>query len=208
MLTKSRFELGVSLVELIAALTIIGVLLGVGIPNFRGWIINAQIRTATEATLSGLQLARAEAVRRNTQVLFQFMETATNACTLSTTGTNWVISLNVASGKCATTPADPPLPPTAQDPANPYIIQARSSAEGSSLVSVSTNQTTLTFNGLGRLTTSPAGGININFSSPSNGTCKSAGGSLRCLRVAVSSSGQIRMCDPAVTSATDMRICQ
>ena len=208
MLTKTCFESGVSLVELIVALTIVGFLFGVAVPNFKDWIISAQIRTAAEATLSGLQLARAEAARRNTQVMFQFMDTATNACALSTTGTNWVISLSAASGKCATTPADPPLPPTVQDPANPYIIQARSSAEGSSLISVSTNQANITFNGLGRLNTSPAASVTINFSSPSNGTCKSGGGSLRCLRVTVTSSGQIRMCDPAVTSATDMRICQ
>jgi hypothetical protein len=30
---------------------------------------------------------------------------------------------------------------------------------------------------------------------------------MRCLRVVVSSSGSVRMCDPAVTDATDPRAC-
>ena len=208
MLSLRFAQQGVTLIELLTALIIIGLVFGLGVPSFGGWIQNAQIRTAAEAIQNGLQLARVEAVRRNMTVRFQLTNTATNACALSATGANWVVSLNDATGKCANAAADPPLPPTASNPANPYIIQARSAAEGSPNVSVSANPatTTIIFNGLGRLTPVPAGNINITVSSPS-GTCVDARGSLRCLRVVVSMDGQIRMCDPAVTSATDPRYC-
>jgi len=211
MLSRRFAQQGVTLIELVVSLTILGLLFGLGVPSFRGWIQNAQIRTAAEAIQNGLQLARVEAVRRNITVRFQLTNTATNACALSATGANWVVSLNNAAGKCANAAADPPLPPAIPDPANPYIIQARSAAEGSPNVAVSTDPatTTIIFNGLGRLTPVPAGNINITVSSPSSGTCVQPGetAGIRCLRVVVSMDGQVRMCDPAVTLATDLRVC-
>jgi type IV fimbrial biogenesis protein FimT len=59
---------GFTLIELIVTIAVMAILLFIALPNFSIWLQNTQIRTAGEAILNGLQLARAEAVRRNTSV--------------------------------------------------------------------------------------------------------------------------------------------
>ena len=210
MLILRQIQEGVTLIELLIGMIIISLIMGFGAPNFSSWIQNAKIRTAAEATQNGLQLARAEAVRRNTKVRFQFTTTVDNTCALSVTGTNWVVSLNDPTGLCNTAPSDPPVPPDTPEAGNPYIIQARLAAEGTSNVAITNTTSTIVFNGLGRVTPIPASNININFIGTSGGTCVAVGGELRCQRVVVSRDGQILMCDPALTvtaNPNDPRIC-
>jgi len=59
---------GFTLIELVTVVTILSIMLFLALPNFNVWLQNTQIRTAGEAILNGLQLARAEAVRRNVNV--------------------------------------------------------------------------------------------------------------------------------------------
>ncbi|MBA4381385.1 MAG: pilus assembly protein FimT [Sideroxydans sp.] len=61
---------GFSLIELIVGVAILGILTAVAVPNFQVWMKNSQVRTAAEAIANGIQLARAEAVTRNTNVEF------------------------------------------------------------------------------------------------------------------------------------------
>jgi type IV fimbrial biogenesis protein FimT len=199
MLNGSVYQRGVTLVELVIALTITGILLATGIPSFVQWTRNAQIRTAAESFQNGLQLARATAVQRNRSVQFQITDTLTSTCALSTSGTNWVVSLNAAPGKCDVAPANPPAFPASPDASDPYIVQAHAAAESSANTVVTAGQSQLIFTGLGRVT--PAVAINITSNS---GTCSA---SLRCLRVVVSTNGQIRICEPAVTATGDPRTC-
>ena len=78
------------------------------------------------------------------------------------------------------------------------VIDSKSSAEsGGAEIAVSAS-TVVEFNSLGR-TTAP---VIFNFSGPSG-----CGGEPRCLRVRVFTSGQVRLCDPAVTDTTDTRSC-
>ena len=72
---------GVTLIELMITIVIVSILLTVALPNFGAWIQNTQIRTATESIQNGLQLARAEAVRRNEPVDF-----------ILGAGTSWSVS--------------------------------------------------------------------------------------------------------------------
>jgi type IV fimbrial biogenesis protein FimT len=85
---------GFSLVELIVGMAILGVLLAIAMPAFSNWLRNARVRTAAESVQNGLQLARAEAVRRNTTIRFQLVDTADDSCALSTAGPNWVVSFD------------------------------------------------------------------------------------------------------------------
>ena len=58
-------------------------------PDTRAWMLNSEIRTAAESLRSGLQLARTEAVRRNTVVAFSLAGTVwTVAAGASTVQTN------------------------------------------------------------------------------------------------------------------------
>lgn len=67
---KPASAAGLTLIELMIGITILALLLLLGLPGYATWIQSSKIRTASESVQSGLQLARAEAVRRNTQVSF------------------------------------------------------------------------------------------------------------------------------------------
>lgn len=200
MLALRKSEWGVSLIELIIGLAIVAVLLAAGAPSFSTWIRNTQIRNAVESIQNGLQLARSEAVRRNAAVQFSFTTTVDNSCALSTAGANWVVSLSDPSAKCATTPKS-----GLGDPA-PQIIQIRSNAEGSSKAVASAGQSAIVFNGLGQVT--PAASINIcvGITGVDSTACYVAGDE-RHLQVAVSTGGQIRMCDPKFAAGSDPQGC-
>jgi type IV fimbrial biogenesis protein FimT len=186
---------GFSLVELMITLAVLAMVLMIGLPSMATWLQNTQIRTSAEAMQSGLQLARAEALKRNTSVRFQLVDTLTASCALSASGTSWVVSLSPANGLCNV---------DASETTAPQIIQKRSGTEGSRNAVVSaTGGTTVMFNGLGRVA---AGSLTqIDITNPNNGACKTPAGNepMRCLRITVSSGGQVRMCDPGVSAATD-----
>lgn len=190
-------QTGLTLVELGIGLVVLTTLISLGAPSFSEWLNNSQILTAAEGFQNGLQLARAEAVRRNVPVYFQATNTLADGCTASATGANWVVRLDDANGNCATS-------------AN--IIQSRPAAEASARVALAAECATLTFNGMGQLNDRADcelpedGQFDFNFSIP-GGTCAAAGGPLRCRRVVVTLGGQVRICDPAVTDNTDPRVC-
>ena len=196
---------GVTLIELAIGLAILSILLTLALPSFRMFMQNTQIKNAAESTLAGLTLARAEAVRRNTTVRFQFVSDLTNGCALSATALNWVVSRGDPTGLCLTAPAalDDDAVPTGADP---KIIQKHSAQEGSSNIAVATTGGSfVTFNALGRVV--GAGMTQIDFTNPGGGVCADAGGEMRCLRIMVTTGGQIKMCDPKVAAAGDPRRC-
>jgi type IV fimbrial biogenesis protein FimT len=190
---------GFTLIELLIGVAIFGILLAIGASSFRVWISNMRIRTAAESIQNGLQLARGEAVRRNALIRFQLTDGIAPGCALSTTASNWVVSFDdpAGAGSCAGPFLNEafPVSDAVNNPA-PRIIQARSATEGSRDVVVAVvpnNQSTLVFNGLGRITPVPATNpVTIDVTKPNGGDCTQ----LRCLRITVTVGGQIRMCDP------------
>lgn len=196
-------QAGVTIIEMMIALTIMALLIFLALPNMSTWLNNTQIRTAGETLLAGINLARTEALRNNTVVRFQMTTTLDSACALSTTGTNWVVSLANPAGACDAAPSNTTAP---------QIIQKKSGSEGAQRAEVSADGSTIYFNGLGRLA-SPGGAANItviNIANSAGGVCQhvdAANGTMRCLRITISTGGQVKMCDPAVTDTTDPRIC-
>lgn len=168
---KAR-QRGTTLIEIMIGLAIVSIMIGMALPSFMVWIQNTQIRTAAESMLNALQFARAEAVRRNAPV------------TVSLVGFDWTVS--DAAGA---------------------TIETRVAGEGSTnAVMTVVGTMPLTFNGLGR----PIGGTvaigvggdvtQITISNPVGGSCQDSGGEMRCLQVHVTLSGQVRMCDPRMTT--------
>lgn len=185
---------GLTLVELMVALVILAALLKLAGPGFVNWTNNTRIRTMAEGVVNGLQMARAEAVRRNAQVRFQLMTSLDNSCALSATGTHWVVSMDAAAGACASTNmAD-------AGASAPRMIHTRPGGDGASnaTVSASGGNSSIAFNGLGRMTTSTSD-ITIDVANPNGGTCAASGGPMRCLRIVVTPGGEARMCDPRTT---------
>jgi len=87
------------------------------------------------------------------------------------------------------------------------VIQTRPAAESSSVLTVDiepASATMVTFSGLGRVT-SPDDSINtINIDVP---TSVMPASDSKDLRIRILPGGLIRMCDPNITSSTDVRIC-
>ena len=186
------------MIEVMITITVAAVLLAVGVPMMMAWLQNAQIRTMSETMLSGLNLARAEAIRRNGAVRFQLVNTLTSSCAIATSGTNWIVSLADPAGKCDIAPSETVAPQT---------LQAKAGTEGSQNVTVTADAGVITFNALGRPSTLSASLTTIDLKNPTFSACQDASGSARCLRITVNTSGTIRLCDPKVTDATDPRKC-
>jgi type IV fimbrial biogenesis protein FimT len=193
-----RVQRGVSLIELMIGLVILGLLLFLALPNFSIFLQNTQIRNAGESVLQGLNLARAEALRRNSSVRFQLVSNLTSGCALANNSLNWVVSIANPAGTCQEDPG-------ASSAAG--IIQKQSARDGTPNVALAADNTSVVFNGMGRVVGTGIGSIDLRSLS---GACEheDANGTMRCLRVLVSTGGQIRLCDPKVdTGGTDPRRC-
>lgn len=175
-----RPQSGFSLIELMVAIVIMGILMAAAIPSFSSWMQNSQIRTAAESVQNGLQLARTEAVNKNTPVSFTL------------TGNNWSVDL---VGDLYGTAAS--------------NVQQRFGTEGSRNAVIASNQNVVTFNGSGRVTPTPAAAITFTVTNPTAGACTAVGTSAgaRCMNVVVNTGGKIRMCDPAILLANNPQGC-
>jgi type IV fimbrial biogenesis protein FimT len=183
------------------------------IPQFTQTLQNGQMKTASENMATGLNLARAEALRRNMPVSFYLVSDLTNACVLSSTGNNWVVALANPTGLCGVAPVDS-TDATAPTAADPKIVQKFSGVQSGAnarvfgfLADGITTSNSATFNGLGRVTgANPLAWLDFKNST---GACESDAtpGPMRCLRILLSTGGQARVCDPKVTSVTDPRKC-
>ncbi len=188
---------GFSVIELLVGMILLGALLAIGISGFTDYLRNARVRTSAESVLNGLQLARAEAVRANRRVGFYLVNSLEDGCGVATGGPHWIVSATIPDpiGLCASSPS---------------IVQRRSAGEGSAgtatilAIGPSVPQQgfqagIFVFNSLGRLITpapqAPPPVVPLDVSSSLGGACAPAG-PVRCLRIEVSPSGQIRMCDP------------
>lgn len=216
MLSVRTPQLGLNLIEVMISLAVLGILIGLGAPGFVEWLQNQQIRAAAEATLNGLQVARGEAVRRNTPVRFALVSDLSSTCVLSAdsitapVSVSWVVSLGDPTSKCDTK-ANP------ADPANPQIVQSRTSAEGSpNAVATSVfvpsppagpvpqAASTVTFAALGNVIANADGTPSINKIDLTNN--KIGPDVRRPLRLVINAGGSIRMCDPSL-AASDTRGC-
>lgn len=81
---------GFTLIELVVTVTVIGVLAAIAMPNMTALINGSRLTSEASELASALQLARAEAVRRNARVTI-CPSTNGTACTPSTDWARWII---------------------------------------------------------------------------------------------------------------------
>lgn len=185
-----RAQQGVTIVEVAVVMTIAAVLYTQAAPMFTAWVGNAHTRTAAESVLNGLQLARAEAMRRNRMVQFIITDGATSS---------WLVGCS--------NPVDAGTPDV-DDPGDCLgVIQSRAAMEASGLpqlAPVPSTATTVTFDSLGRIAGNIDGSptaVSIDITNPGVHA-----GDRRVLRLALGAAGNVRMCDPAL-AAGDPRAC-
>lgn len=77
---------GVSLVELLVVVALLGMLASLAAPSFTGLMHRYRVDAVREELLASLQLARVEAIRQNASVI---VERQTGCSTVLATGNNW-----------------------------------------------------------------------------------------------------------------------
>lgn len=163
--------LGFTIIELMVGIVIFAIAMAMGVPSYRAWMQNTQIRNAAESIQNGLQRARSEAVKGNTNVFFRL-----------DVNSGWTIASGV--------------------PAAPNVIETRSANEGSKNVTrtvLPAGTTLITYGNLGTVVANQDAPVTlalteINLNSPVADT--------RNLRVTISPTGSVKMCDPHLTAPT------
>lgn len=193
---------GFTLVEMMISVAILAILLGVAVPGFQSFIQNTKIRTTADNMQAGLNLARAEALRRNARMSFWLVSDVSASCARSASGTSWVVSFDNPAGTCNSASSDTSVP---------RIVQTRSGSDGGTGISITatdgnnTASSCITFNGFGTVEAACTGGgapiARLAITSTNSAS------TTRTLQVRVTSGGAVRMCDPSVISDTDPSYC-
>jgi len=202
-LSVGRKYRGVTLVELMTGLVLVGIVLMLALPAFTTMTQNTRIRNAAESILVGLNAARIQALQRNQAVEFLLINEDPDPDNVAgyvanNSGPGWAVRASTPDGF--------------------EFIEGRSGLEGSnqstaSALNVQIAATSLpanniiSFTNIGR--TDLGANAQFDITNPVGGACKTAGGDepMRCLRIIVTPGGRIRMCDPSVSAATDTRAC-
>ncbi|MDH5253937.1 MAG: GspH/FimT family pseudopilin [Nitrospira sp.] len=88
-ITSNWRESGFTLVELMVAIAIIGLMVAIAIPNYTEWQMRSRLRQATEEVASQLMLARMKAMNQNRSVDVTIQDTGSYtrvSAVVSTTG--------------------------------------------------------------------------------------------------------------------------
>jgi type IV fimbrial biogenesis protein FimT len=204
---------GFTLVEVLIAVTILAVLLVMGVPEFQKFLVNRAVRSATDSLYSGLQVARANAIRTNNPTVFRLVPVGGTALSVKDS--------NATSGGMATFPNGGwevfQVVPTASGAGSTTLEAVESWSGVQSSITLTANPATgvaVTFDSLGRVRAtndvSANSNLNIgvidvtpNLGDPSRGVYP--------LRVEVSfngvAGGSIRTCAPHLSS-TDTKACR
>jgi type IV fimbrial biogenesis protein FimT len=181
-------ERGLSLIEVMVVVTIIGILLMLSVPSFGNWIANSRVRSVAEEVQNGVRLAQAEAVRRNRQVVFALTAAAPALdATPTVSGANWFVRV---------------LPLAGETVDESFYVTGGSFAQNSNVTVA--GPAVLCFNSIGRQVANASTGLGVDCSAPAEISAYdiSRAGSDRAMRVQAHRGGRVRACDPAKSIAT------
>ena len=100
-------EKGFTLLELMVALVILAVLLGIGVPSFNALTESSRIRSVTHDLKTAVQLARSEAISRRELAAACRSNVAQNACSFGVDwSAGWLVVVASGAGNNLQLPAD------------------------------------------------------------------------------------------------------
>ena len=188
---------GFTLVEVFVALAIIALLMLFAAPNVATWIQNTRLRSAAESVASCLQNARLEAMKRNTYVACQMTDPASSAwqvCVYDPVNNICQAATPIILQRYATEDAGITslgLDTSASDPT--VALAPGTNLPGQSV-----------FDSFGRLSTLFANQV-MRVDTRNTSILQS---DERRLVIYINVGGQIRMCDPKLSKATNPMGCQ
>lgn len=162
------------MIELMIVVAIVAILVVIGLPSVSDWLQNSRMRTVADSLQNGIRFAQGEAAR------------VSRLTTLTTTSSSWRVDVVQLTGSSA--PIDTRINPLQTSPAgNLDLVTITPDATG---------HTVLQFNDLGRVSAAAtSAGPFSALTADASFTVASTKGS-RKLKVRVSPSGKVRMCDP------------
>lgn len=166
-------SLGFTIIELMVGIVIFAIAMAMGVPSYQMWMQNTQIRNAAESIQNGLQRARSEAVKGNTNVFFRL-----------DINSGWTIASGV--------PATPNVIETRSANEGSRNVTRTVLPAGATIITYGSLGTPMSTNADG---SAPLTGINLDSS------VLNAADS-RDLRVALGVGGNARICDPHLTAGT------
>ncbi|MCZ7563626.1 MAG: hypothetical protein M5U08_07250 [Burkholderiales bacterium] len=91
-----RSARGLTIIELLTGLVLLGILMVLAMPTFVQMLHNQKLRAGAESISAGLQIARTEALRRNAQVEFLLTDTEpvednVGGPNVNTAGPHWMV---------------------------------------------------------------------------------------------------------------------
>lgn len=184
---------GFTLIEAVVTLSIFATLAALTLPSMQLWIRNAKVRSVADSLQNGLRLAQAESLRRSRQTVFYLTNSTTpqTSLTADANGSYWAVNT---------------IPSLAGELT--AFVQSAEVGIASTNVAVA-GPTAVCFNSVGRLVANATTGI-------AGATCVlppavppvqmynvNVAGADRPLNVMVTLGGQVHLCDPAKSLATD-----
>lgn len=183
-------QFGATMFELIVAVSIVGILMAIGVPQLADWVRRNSVSSAAEVVQNGLRQAEGEAIRRNQRIEFLLTngtpsQDAIRDLTAVASGANW-----------ASRAVDATFTPLT-DVTLAYV-------NGFRMGDIATDvklegPANVIFNGTGRITDGAGAAI-----TEYQVFRVSRKGADRAMCVFVTPGGSVRACDPAVASGKPM----
>jgi type IV fimbrial biogenesis protein FimT len=197
LIRRANLAAGFTMIEALVTLSVFAIMVALGVPTMRTWIVNAKVRGVTDALQTGLRLAQTESLRRSRQVVFSLTNTPPTAISVAAVanGLSWAIFT---------------VPSMTDGSETPQFIQSGVLSNASAFVTVNSNGTAaVCFNSVGRVVNNASAAVTaitggaqciqptvgappvqiFNITSP---------GADRPLEVKLGLGGQVHMCDPNV----------
>lgn len=130
-----RTSAGITLVELLVAIALIGVVLTIAAPNFRTFLLNTRLTSQTNELVLALAYARSEAVKRNLHVTVCSRASNTACAASNIWDAGWMVFVDTnADGKID---------------AGEDVLQVRAALEGNNTLRTGSSRQRVTFNSSG-----------------------------------------------------------